>query len=463
MYIEQIYTNCLAEAAYYIESNGEAAIVDPLRETEPYIEKAKERGAEIKFVFETHFHADFVSGHLDLSKATGAPIVYGPGAKTSFDIIEARDEQVFELGDVKIKVLHTPGHTPESSCFLLIDQAGEPHAIFTGDTLFIGDVGRPDLAQKEGSITAEDMAGTLYDSLRSKIMGLPDVVTVYPAHGAGSACGKNMSKETFSTLGEQRQSNYALSDISREDFVVQLTDGIPPPPAYFAQAASLNKSGYSSLESLYEHSLKGLDPSAFLAASKEDNVLILDTRHQDDYRAAHIPGSLFIGLHGQFAPWAGALIHDLNQPMLIIADEGKEQEVVMRLARVGFSGVNGFLSGGMNSWQQAGLPVVSMPSVSAEEFLALQGEKQTVDVRKPSEFDTSHLPGAINSPLDFLQDGYKAFNASSLYHVHCKSGYRSMVAASLMRSKGILGVVDVKGGFDALKALGAEVVEAQAV
>lgn len=463
MYIEQLYTNCLSEAAYYIESDGQAMIVDPLRETEPYLEKAKERGAEIKYVFETHFHADFVSGHIDLAAATGAAIVYGPGAKTNFEIIEAKDEQEFTLGKLKIKVLHTPGHTPESSCYLLFNEAGEPHAIFTGDTLFIGDVGRPDLAQKVGEVTAEDMAATLYDSLREKIMPLPDTVIVYPAHGAGSACGKKMAKETFATLGHQRASNYALSDISKEDFVKELTDGIPPPPSYFSQAAHLNKFGYDSLETLYENSLQALDPAAFLEAGRKTGTIAIDTRHQDDFRKDHIPGALFIGLNGQFAPWAGALIPKLDQPIIIIADEGKEKEAVLRLARVGFSGVVGYLEGGIEAWRKAELPLISMPSVTAEEFLSVQGQKALVDVRKHSEFDAGHLGGAISSPLDFLNEDYLRYASEALYYVHCQSGYRSMIAVSLLRSKGIMRVVDIKGGFEALKEAGALVLTDQHV
>lgn len=461
MYIKQLYTNCLAEAAYYIESEGEAVIIDPLRETEPYLELARERNAEIKYIFETHFHADFVSGHIDLSQKTGAPIVFGPGAETSYEITQATDGQEFKLGKLTIRLLHTPGHTPESSCYLLLDESKTPKAIFTGDTLFIGDVGRPDLAQKDGSMTAEDMASTLYDSLREKIMPLPDDVVVYPAHGAGSACGKNMSKETFDTLGNQKKSNYALSDLSKEEFVKELTVGILPPPAYFAQAASINKAGYDSLEELYKNSLVGLEPQAFLKIAQKEQALVIDTRNQNDFRTAHIPGSWFIGLNGQFAPWAGTVIPSVKQPLLIVADEGKEQEAVMRLARVGFSNVKGFLKGGLDAWKASQLPTAQLDSISAEELVKNQAGKTIIDVRRPGEFEAGHLPGAHNAPLDFFEEEYLRFGANHVYHLHCQGGYRSVIAASILKSRGIQGVVDVMGGYAGLVKAGAQVVTSQ--
>lgn len=453
MFIKQLYTGCLAEAAYYIESEGKAAIIDPLRESEPYLELAKERNADIQYIFETHFHADFVSGHLDLAAKTGADIVFGPEAKCGYDMISATDGQEFELGKIRIRVLHTPGHTPESSTYLLLDENGREHCIFTGDTLFIGDVGRPDLAQKSGEITAEDMAATLFDSLRGKIMPLPDHVIVYPAHGAGSACGKNMSKETFDTLGHQKQSNYALGDISKEDFVKELTTGILPPPVYFAKAAAQNKQGYKSIDEVYASSVKALDVAAFEAAMN-DGTLIIDTRHQNDFRDGHIKGSWFIGLHGQFAPWAGALIKDMHQPMLIIAESGKEKEAVMRLARVGYDNVLGYLDGAVQAWETAGKPLQRMPSITPEEFAANgAGDKKILDVRKPSEYEAGHLASATNLALDFFADQLDTLSMNEQYSVHCKSGYRSMIAASILAANGAKGVVDMIGGYDSISKL----------
>lgn len=451
MYIEQLYTGCLAEAAYYIESNGEAAIVDPLRETEPYIALAAARGAKIKYIFETHFHADFVSGHLDLAAKTGARIVFGPTAKTHYDIIEAADGQSFDIGALKMKVLHTPGHTPESSCYLLHDAQGKEHSLYSGDTLFIGDVGRPDLAQKAGEITAEDMAGALYDSLRSKIMPLPNDIIVYPAHGAGSACGKKMSEERSAYLGDQKRDNYALSDLTRDEFIKELTTGIVPPPQYFAKAAAQNKMGYKSIDDVMAHSLKPLSADD-VESALNSGILILDTRNQNDYRDGYIKGSWFIGLNGQFAPWAGALIEDLHQAMVIIADEGKESEAIIRLARVGYVNVVGYLNGGMQTWQAAGKEVSKMNSLSPEEFAVNGvGSAKVMDVRKPSEFSEGCLLGAENVPLDFFIELLSSIDLSHTYAIHCKGGYRSMIAASILEARGAKGVIDLMGGYDKIQ------------
>lgn len=457
MYIEQLYTNCLAEAAYYIESEGEVAIIDPLRETEPYLEKAAQRGAKIKYIFETHFHADFVSGHIDLAAKTGASIIYGPMAETDYDIVSARDGQEFQLGKLTIRVLHTPGHTPESSCYLLLDEAGKEHSVYTGDTLFIGDVGRPDLAQKEGEVTAEDMAASLYDSLREKILPLPDHVLVYPAHGAGSACGKNMSKETFSTLGEQKQSNYALGDLGKEAFIKELTTGVLPPPQYFAKAAAQNKRGYKSIDEVYANSIKEMTPDE-VGKHMMQGALVIDTRTPDAYREGHIKGSWFIGLNGQFAPWAGALIEDMHQPIIIAGDEGKEREAVMRLARVGYDNVLGFLKGGLEAWKMADKEMVTMDSISPEQFAAHGvGGAQVLDVRKPSEYDQAHLVGAKNVPLDFFMQLMGQLDLSNTYAIHCKGGYRSMIAASILESKGVHHAIDMMGGFDKLQQTNAPI------
>jgi hydroxyacylglutathione hydrolase len=459
MYVEQLYTGCLAEAAYYIESNGEAAIIDPLRETEPYLELATKRGAKIKYIFETHFHADFVSGHVDLAQKTKAPIVYGPTANTDYEILEAKDGQVFNIGDVKLKVLHTPGHTPESSCYLLFDENGREEAIFTGDTLFIGDVGRPDLAQKSGEITAEDMAATLYDSLRSKIMPLPDHITVYPGHGAGSACGKKMSSETSALLGDQKQSNYALGDLTKEEFVKELTTGILPPPQYFAKAAAQNKKGYKSIDQVFESSLNAMSVEQVQTEIKNAS-LVIDTRHQDDFRDGHIPNSWFIGLNGQFAPWAGALIEDLHQKIIIVAEAGKEEEAIMRLARVGYDNVVGYLDGGIEAWKVSGKSVGRINSITSDDFARNgNGDAQVMDVRKPSEYEQGHLAEARNIPLDFFLEELKRVDVLKPYAVHCKSGYRSMIAASILQAKGMDNITDIIGGFDALKETSAKIVE----
>ena len=462
MYVEQIYTGCLSEAAYYIESNGEAAIIDPLRETEPYLKKAEERGAKIKYIFETHFHADFVSGHLDLSAKTGAPIIYGPTAKTEFDIIEATDGQEFELGNIRLRVLHTPGHTPESSCYLLMDAEGNANSIFTGDTLFIGDVGRPDLAQKGGDMTAEDMAGTLYDSLRSKVMPLTDDVIVYPAHGAGSACGKNLSDETQSTIGDQKKSNYALGDLTRDEFIKELTTGILPPPQYFAKAAAQNKRGYKSIDDVYESSMSALSVSDLKHAQNE-GALVIDTRDQFVFAEAHVPNAWFIGLNGQFAPWAGALIEDMHQPIVIVADAGKEKEAIMRLARVGYDNVIGYLEGGMANWIAAGEEVRSIEAVSPEEFVANRPDGTVLDVRKPSEYESGHVEDAQLFTLDYMLQHMDEVNKETPYLIHCKGGYRSVIAWSILRYKGFTQLTDILKGFDGMMKAGVPYVQSELV
>ncbi|MGM0579708.1 MAG: MBL fold metallo-hydrolase [Bacteroidota bacterium] len=451
MNIEQIYTGCLAQGAYYIESNGEAAIIDPLRESAPYIEKAEKDGAKIKYIFETHFHADFVSGHVDLAEKTGATIVYGPGAKTDFNMHEATDGEIFKIGEIKIKVLHTPGHTLESSTFLLIDKEGNEKAIFSGDTLFIGDVGRPDLAQKAGKITQEDLAGMLFDSLRNKIMTLPDDVVVYPAHGAGSACGKNMSKETTDLLGNQKKNNYALrADMTKEEFIAEVTDGLLPPPQYFAQNVAMNKSAdTSSLDKILEKGNVGLDVETFEAMANHEGALVLDTRHQNEFVKEHIPNSIFIGIDGSFAPWVGALIPDLQQPIVFIAEEGREEEIVTRLSRVGYDNTLGYLKGGISAWKAAGKETDSLKSIPASEFASeLKSRNLTVlDVRKPTEFQSEHVENAQNFPLDYINDNFDELDKDQEYHVHCAGGYRSVIASSIMKSRGVHNLVDIAGGF----------------
>jgi len=452
MKIEQIYTGCLAQGAYYIESEGEAAIIDPLRETKPYINKAHAEGASIKYIFETHFHADFVSGHVDLAAKTGAKIVYGPGAKTTYDIHEATDGEVFDLGKVRIKVLHTPGHTMESTTFLLLDEDGKEHAIFSGDTLFIGDVGRPDLAQK-GAITQEDLAGMLYDSLRKKVIVLPDEVIVYPAHGAGSACGKNMSKETFDLLGNQKKTNYALrADMTKEEFVKEVTDGLLPPPQYFAQNVAMNKSGAQGLDEILKKGNVELDVATFEAVANHEGALVLDTRSPQDFAKGHVPNSIFIGIDGGFAPWVGALIPDLQQPIVFIVEEGREEEVVIRLSRVGYDNTLGYLKGGIEAWRAAGKEVETLKSISATEFAEdyQSSEIEVLDVRKPSEFEAEHVENAENFPLDFISQNMDQVDADKDYYVHCAGGYRSVIAASILKSRGYHGLIDVAGGFGAI-------------
>lgn len=455
MKVEQIYTGCLAEAAYYIESEGEAVIIDPLRETKPYMEKLEKEGATLKYIFETHFHADFVSGHLDLAQKTGATIVYGPTAKTEFEKLEAKDGQEIKVGKVTFKVLHTPGHTPESTTYLLKDENGKDYAIFTGDTLFIGDVGRPDLAQKAGSVTKEDLAGWLFDSLRNKIMTLPDEVIVYPAHGAGSACGKNMSSDTWDTLGHQKETNYALrADMTREEFIQEVTAGLMPPPQYFAKNAKLNKTGYGSIDDVLERGAVALDPEAFEQMVENEGALILDTRHEQTFKDGFIPNSIFIGIDGSFAPWVGALIVDLQQPILLVADEGREEEVVTRLARVGYDNTLGYLKGGIEAWKAAGKEVDSIESISADEFAKRQAAgkvEHVLDVRKPTEFLSHHLVAAENFPLDYVNANMQKLDRDETYHVHCLGGYRSMIMASILKSRGFENIVDIDGGWRALE------------
>ncbi len=447
MKVEQLYTGCLAEAAYYIESEGEAIIIDPLRETEPYLELAQKNNVKIKYILETHFHADFVSGHVDLAKKSGATIVFGPTATANFNFHSAKDGEVLKLGKITITVLHTPGHTLESVTYLLKDENGKPCSIFTGDTLFIGDVGRPDLAIKS-NLTQEDLAGMLFDSLRNKIMTLPDDIIVYPAHGAGSACGKNMSKETFSTLGEQKKSNYALQNISQEEFIKELTTGILPAPQYFAKNAMMNKSGYDSIDEVMKRGTKDLSLDDF-AKVVADGALILDVRNKDVFSKGFIPGSIFIGLDGQFAVWVGALITDLKQPIVLVADEDKAEEAVMRLARVGYDHCVGYLKGGFNSWKEAGKSIDKIDSVNAEELAKLKIEKKVkiVDARKPSEFEAEHAEDAILFPLDFINDHLNDLDKNGTTYLHCRSGYRSVIAISILKKNGYTNMIDVLGGF----------------
>lgn len=456
MYIEQLYTNCLAEAAYYIESNGEAAIIDPLRETEPYLQLAAKRNATIKYVFETHFHADFVSGHLDLSRKVNAPIVYGPHANTSYKVYNAADNEEFTLGNVKIRVLHTPGHTPESSCFLLLDETGKEHAIFTGDTLFVGDVGRPDLL--DGVMSREELASMMYDSLNHKIKTLPDHVIVYPAHGPGSACGKNIGKETFSTIGEQKKFNYALKDMSREAFIEKVTEGILPPPQYFFEDARINKTGYDPIEEVIRENTKPLDLKTFTKAVQE-GAIILDTRKADDFEKGFIPGSVNIGLNGQFAVWVGTLI-DISKDLVLITEAGKEEETVLRLARVGYEKVLGYLKDGVSSWQ--GTPE-TVRSISAQEMKAEMDRGVVVlDVRKPGEWNTSHVKNATFLPLADFPENFLSLDKSKPYIVHCGGGYRSMTAISIMKNHGFEHLTNIYGGFGAMQQAGLPLESAEA-
>lgn len=462
MKIEQIYTGCLAQGAYYIESNGEVAIIDPLREVAPYIKRADNDKAKIKYIFETHFHADFVSGHVTLAKETGAPIIYGPNANPSFDAIIAKDGQEFKLGEVTIKVLHTPGHTMESSTFLLKDKNGKDYAIFSGDTLFLGDVGRPDLAQKAAHMTQDQLAGLLFDSLRTKIMPLADDVIVYPAHGAGSACGKNMMKETVDTLGNQKKMNYALrADMTKEEFVKEVTDGLLPPPKYFPLNVKMNKEGYEDFDEVLERGATALSPDAFETAANETGAIVLDVRNQNEFVKGHIPRSIFIGLNGDFAPWVGALIADVEQPLLLVTPEGKEEEAITRLSRVGFDGTIGFLKGGFDAWKKAAKEYDTITSLSAEEVTqALKTKKLPIfDVRKETEYQSEHVKDAENTPLSSLNDYLAEFPEKGEFYVHCAGGYRSVIAASILKSRGIHNLIDVAGGFAALKSAGANVTD----
>ncbi|WP_297518593.1 rhodanese-like domain-containing protein [Flavobacterium sp.] len=455
MKIEQIYTGCLAQGAYYIESNGEVAIIDPLREVQSYIDRAFHDGATIKYIFETHFHADFVSGHVTLAEKTGAPIVFGPNANPTFKAHIATDGEVFKIGNITLTVLHTPGHTMESTCYLLKDENGKDHALFSGDTLFLGDVGRPDLAQKAAEMTQEDLAGILYDSLRTKIMPLADDVIVYPAHGAGSACGKNLSKETIGSIGEQKTTNYALrADMTKEEFIKEVTDGLLPPPAYFPMNVRLNKEGYENVENIIADA-QALDANAFEAAAQETEALILDVRHQDDFSNGHIPGSIFIGIDGQFAPWVGALIQDYKQPILLVTPEGREKETITRLARVGYDQTLGYLNGGFETWKKAGKEYDTLNSVTASQLETLLPQGVSVfDVRKPGEYASEHIENVPSTPLDFINEHWAEFPKHDAFYIHCAGGYRSVIAASILKARGYHNVIDIKGGFAAVRQTG---------
>lgn len=453
MQIEQIYTSCLSQGAYYIESKGEAAIIDPLREIQPYLDRAKKAGAQFKYIFETHFHADFVSGHLSLSNHTGAPIVFGPNAETDFPSLIAKDLQEFSLGDLTIRVLHTPGHTLESTCYLLIDSSGNDVALFTGDTLFLGDVGRPDLAQNQGE-KIEDLAGLLYTSLREKIMPLKDDLLIYPAHGAGSACGKNMMKETVDRLGNQKKYNYALRvDMSKDEFINEVTRGLLPPPSYFPMNVYLNKSGYEDFNNVLARSYSPLDCDAFERISNDNDALILDVRHQDDFIKGHIPQSIFIGLDGIFAPWVGALIADLKQPILLICDKDRVREAITRLSRVGFDHVLGYLEGGFDLWKSQGREYDTINRISAKNLAnkVLLNELSIFDVRKESEYASQHVEGAIHTPLDYLHLYFKSFPEKETFYIYCAAGYRSAIASSILKKRGIHNFIDVQGGFESIK------------
>ncbi|UII31239.1 MBL fold metallo-hydrolase [Fulvivirga ulvae] len=450
MKVEQIYTGCLAEAAYYIESQGEVTIVDPLREVAPYIEKSEENGARIRYVLETHFHADFVSGHLDLAKKTGASIVYGPTAQPNFEAHIAADGEVLPLGNIKIKVLHTPGHTMESATYLLIDEQGTEKAIFTGDTLFIGDVGRPDLAVKT-NLTREDLAGHLYDSLRQKIMPLADDIVVYPGHGAGSACGKNMSAETTDTLGNQKRFNYALrADMTRDEFIKEVTTGLAEPPQYFPKNAVMNKMGYESFDKVLLQGTVGLDIRTFENKVERENALILDTRKKEEFVKGFIPGSIWIGIEDKFAPWVGALVTDLRQPIVFIADKGREEEVITRLSRVGYDNTLGYLNGGFEVWKNSDKDIDTLDEIGPHDFTNLYDIEQlsVLDVRKQSEYASQHIEGAISFPLDFINRNMEKIDRKAPYYLHCQGGYRSVIAASILKSRGFDQIINVRGGIN---------------
>lgn len=459
MKIEQIYTGCLAQGAYYIESDGEAVVIDPLREVRPYVEKAERNNAKIKYVFETHFHADFVSGHIDLAKQTGAKIVYGPNAKPDFDFHAATDGEELKVGKLTFKVLHTPGHTMESTCYLLKDENGKDVAIFTGDTLFIGDVGRPDLAQKVvADLTQDKLAGHLFDSLRNKIMPLADEIIVYPAHGAGSACGKNMSKETSDTLGHQKATNYALrANMTKEEFIKEVTTGLVAPPQYFPLNVMMNIHGYDSIEEVLKRGTQALSPDAFETAANETGALILDTRDAETFSKGFVPNSINIGIDGSFAPWVGAMIPDVKQEILLVTDEGREEEVVTRLARVGYDYSLGYLKGGFNAWKAAGKEVDEIKRVTVDELADIQKKNKDItilDVRKNSEYISEHLVDVENAPLDFINDSMLKVDKNKPTYVHCAGGYRSMIFASILRARGYDNLIDVRGGFKALKESG---------
>lgn len=453
MKIEQIYTGCLAQGAYYITSNGEAAIIDPLRETAPYTDRLSADNVKLKYIFETHFHADFVSGHLDLSAQTDAKIVYGPTAKPEFDIISAEDNQIFEVGNIKIKVLHTPGHTMESTCYLLIDENGKDSALFSGDTLFIGDVGRPDLAQKAASMTQDQLAGILFHSLRDKVMTLADDVVVYPAHGAGSACGKNMSKETVSTIGEQKQQNYALrANMTEAEFIAEVTDGLLPPPAYFGMNVAMNKKGIPSFSTVLNNGKNAIDVADFEQLVDDSGALILDTRNAADFSKGFVPQSINIGISGDFAPWVGALIANVNQPIVLVTESGKEEETVTRLSRVGFDAVLGHLKGGFEAWKSAGFDVDTVHRITATQFEneVKIGESKVVDIRRESEYEAEHIEDAYSKPLAYINDWVKDINPNEHFFMHCAGGYRSMIAASILQARGYRNFSEIEGGFNAI-------------
>jgi glyoxylase-like metal-dependent hydrolase (beta-lactamase superfamily II)/rhodanese-related sulfurtransferase len=451
MIIEQIYTGCLAQGAYYIESNGEVAIIDPLREVQDYINRASNNNAKIKYIFETHFHADFVSGHVTLAEKTGANIVYGPTAKTNFDAIIANDNQVFRVGDITITVFHTPGHTMESSCYLLKDAQGKDHALFSGDTLFLGDVGRPDLAQKS-DVTEKDLAGFLFDSLRNRILPLADDVIVYPAHGAGSACGKNLSKETVGTIGNQKETNYALrADMTKEEFVKEVTDGLLPPPAYFPLNVKLNKEGYKSTEDVIKNSAKPLSVKDFEGIANKTDAVILDVRYESEFIKGFIPQAIFIGIDGGFAPWVGALIKEITQPILLVTPEGREEDTITRLSRVGFDNVLGYLEGSFAAWKKSGKEIDTLESISVAVLEEKMKAKTLVfDVRKPGEYAREHIKLAASTPLDFLNNHIAEFPKKEAFYVHCAGGYRSVIAASILKARGFHNVVNIAGGYDAI-------------
>ena len=455
MKVEQIYTGCLAQGAYYIVSDGEAAIIDPLREVQPYLNKLEVDGVKLKYIFETHFHADFVSGHVDLKNKTNAEIVYGPTANPEFEAIIAKDNQVFKIGKIQIKVLHTPGHTLESTTYLLIDENGKENAIFSGDTLFLGDVGRPDLAQKSSELTQEDLAGFLYDSLMNKIMPLPNDIIVYPAHGAGSACGKNMMKETVDTLGHQKEINYALNQPNKESFIKAVTDDLLPPPVYFGMNVAMNKKGYNSFDDVLEKSLKPLNAKEFEATANTIDVVILDTRNAAEFAKAFIPQSINIGIDGDFAPWVGSLLVDVNQPILIVCDNNREEEVITRLSRVGFDNVLGYLKGGFISWNKEGFEIDSISTISPEEFVSKVnvGKDVMIDVRKESEYAAQHVDNAYSKPLAYINSWINSINPENHFYLHCAGGYRSIIAASILQSRGFRNFTEIVGGFNAIKNL----------
>ena len=453
MIVEQIYTGCLAQGAYYIESNGEAAVIDPLREVEPYLKRAHKNKARIKYIFETHFHADFVSGHLTLSNKTKAPIVFGPLADPDFDVIIAKDGQAFHIGDVTITALHTPGHTMESTTYLLRDSNGKDNAIFSGDTLFLGDVGRPDLAQKQGEMTQEQLAETLFDSLRNKIMPLADDITVYPAHGAGSACGKKMMKETVDTLGNQKKVNYALrEDMTKEEFVREVIDGLGQPPQYFPENVRLNRSGYDDIDVILDAGNKPLKPDAFEKTATSTGAVVLDVRSANDFAKAHIPNAIFIGIDGGFAPWVGTLIGNTKHPILFIAPEGREEETITRLSRVGFDNTLGYLDGGVNAWVKQGKAVEQIGNISAQELKTQVENRNTIfDVRTESEYNSTHIPYVNLVPLDEINQNLNRFDHNKPFYLHCAGGYRSMIALSILKNRGIHTGINVLGGMKSIK------------